>query len=185
MAQTDSPNADPPLKLNLGCGEERMPGFTGVDLHAPGADVRLDLLAFPWPWADESVDEIHCAHFVEHIPQEQRWPFFEECWRILKPDARMTVIVPSWKSERAYGDMTHCWPPVTAMFFCYLDRNWRTANGLTYGPYAIRAHFEFQAGPTALNSPFAEQSPEIQAFACAHYLESYPDMRVRLTRKPL
>ena len=51
-----------PLKLDLGCGQNKQEGFTGVDLYAPWADVKLDLFKFPWPWKDGAVDEIHCSH---------------------------------------------------------------------------------------------------------------------------
>ena len=174
-----------PFKLDLGCGQNKQEGFTGVDLYAPGVDVKCDLFKFPWPWKDGAVDEIHCSHFVEHIPQDLRWRFFEECWRVMKDDAVMRVFVPSWKSERAYGDMTHQWPPVTAFFFFYLNKGWREANKLTYGQYALKCHFEHQAGPTGLFPDFARKAVEVQQFACSHYMEAYPDMWVTLTKKPM
>lgn len=172
-----------PLRLDLGCGRNKQPGFIGVDLYSPEADQQVDLLKFPLPWKDGTVDEIHCSHFVEHIPANLRWRFFEECWRIMKQDAVMRIFVPSWKSERAYGDMTHQWPPVTAFFFFYLNRNWREANKLTYGPYALKCNFEHQAGPTGMTQDFADRNHEVQMFACAHYLEAYPDMWATLTKK--
>ena len=190
-----------PLRLDLGCGQNCQPGFTGVDLYAPGVDVRCNLFDFPFRparicandgtisstgaplWKDNSVDEIFCSHFLEHVPRVIRWHFMEECWRILKPDAVMRIIVPSWKSERAYGDMTHEPPAVVPMFFFYLNRGWREANKLTYGDYALKCNFEHQAGPTQIAPEFAQRSVEVQQFACAHYLESYGDMWVTLTRK--
>jgi len=172
-----------PLRLDLGCGRNKQEGFTGVDLYAPDADVKLDLFKFPWPWKDGTVDEIFASHFVEHIPQTIRWRFFEECWRVMKLDATMRIIVPSWKSERAFGDMTHCFPPVTAMFFFYLNKRWREANKLTYGAYDLKCHFEHQAGPTQLMGDFGSRNHEVQTFACTHYLESYLDMWATLTKK--
>lgn len=171
------------LKLDLGCGQNCQVGFEGVDLYAPEVKHRLDLLKFPWPWKDGTVDEIHCSHFVEHIPHNLRWRFFEECYRIMKLGAIMRVFVPNWKSERAYGDMTHQWPPVSAMAFFYLDRRWREANKLNYGPYAIACNFETQCGPTAINPGFADRPHETQVFACQHYLEAYPDMWATLVKK--
>jgi hypothetical protein len=176
---------DEELKLDLGCGKNKTPGFTGVDLHAEEADVKLDLLTFPWLWADGSVSEMVASHFLEHVPQKLRWRFFEECWRVMKPEAIFRIVVPSWKSERAYGDMTHEWPPVTAMAFYYLSRNWREANKLTYGPYALNCNFEFEAGPMSLSPAFSQRAHEAQVFACTHYLESFGDMWVTLTKKPM
>ena len=171
-----------PLKLNFGAGNHKMDGYKSVDLYAPEADVRCDLFQFPLPWKDGSVDEIYSSHFVEHIPQKLRWPFFEECWRILKVGAVMKFFVPNWKSERAYGDMTHEWPPVTTMAFYYLNAVWRTANQLDYGPYALKCNFEMQAGPTGAMPEFAQKTQEVQLFAFTHYLESYPDMWVTLKK---
>lgn len=172
-----------PLQLDLGCGENCQPGYEGVDLYAPSAKHKVDLFKFPYPWKSNTVDGIFCSHFLEHIPREQRWPFFDECWRIMKLDAVMRIIVPNWKSERAYGDMTHRWPPVSGMAFYYLTRAWREANKLTYGPYALKCNFEWQAGPAGLDPALADRSHEAQAYACKHYLEAYPDMWVTMTKK--
>lgn len=172
-----------PLLLDFGCGENCQPGYEGVDLYAPSAKHKVNLLSLPLPWKDSIVDGIWCSHFVEHIPQKIRWPFFEECWRILKTEGVMRIFVPNWKSERAYGDCTHEWPPVTSMFFYYLNRDWRKANKLEHGAYALKCNFDFQAGPTGLSPTFADRNHEAQAFACAHYLESFPDMWVTLTKK--
>jgi len=186
MVKTQKPRKSKvitPLKLDLGCGQNKQDGFTGVDLYAPGADIKENLFAFPWRWRDNTVDEIFCSHFVEHIPNKLRWQFFEECWRIMKLEATMRIFVPSWKSERAYGDMTHEWPAVTAFFFYYLNKSWREANKLTYGPYDLKCNFDSAAGPTQVVGAIAERAHEAQVFACTHYLEAYPDMWVTLTKK--
>lgn len=176
----------PEIRLDLGAGNNPTPGFTSVDLYSPSPDVRMDLFKFPWKtWKDGSVSEIVTSHFVEHIPQQVRWRFFEECWRIMKMDSTMRVVVPSWKSERAYGDMSHLFPPVVAMFFLYLNKPWREANKLTYGPYALKCNFDYQAGPTGIVPEFASRNHEAQVFACTYYLETYGDMWVTLTKRPM
>ena len=176
----------PDAKLDFGCGRNKQPGFIGVDKYEPDADIKMDLFEFPWKqWENDSVSEIFASHFIEHIPREIRWPFFEECWRILKPEGTMRIFVPSWKSERAYGDMTHVFPPVVAMFFFYLNKGWRDANKLTYGPYAIKCNFDHQAGPTGMSGDFGSRNHEAQMFAATHYLESYMDMWTTLTKKPM
>jgi hypothetical protein len=190
--KTPSPAVEAPeIKLDLGAGRNPIPGFTSVDLYSE-ADVKCDLFQTPWKdakgkllWADNSVSEIYASHFVEHIPRVKRWPFFEECWRVLKDGGTMRIFVPSWKSERALGDMTHEFPPVVAFAFYYLNKDWREANKLTYGPYAIKCNFDNQAGPTAMSPTFATRSHEAQVFAATHYLESYQDMWVTLTKRPM
>lgn len=174
-----------PLKLDLGCGENCIEGFTGVDLYAPSVKIKTDLMRFPWPWKDNTVDELHASHFLEHVPRLIRWKFMEEAYRVLKLDGIFRIVVPSFKSERAFGDMTHEPPAVVPMFFFYLNKGWREANKLTYGPYDLKCNFEHTCGPTGVNPEFAQRSQEVQVFACNHYWESFPDVWATLTKKPM
>jgi len=172
------------VKLDLACGQSCREGFEGVDLWADVTH-RVNLLKFPWPWADSSVDELHCSHFVEHIPMvyvspggdyrhvpgssEDRdlfFAFFDECWRILKPGGLMTVIVPALRSNRAFQDPTHRrFLPSEA--FLYLNREWRAFNRLDH----YRTNCDFVAavgtgGPQVDgNVPMEEglRAPEAQA----------------------
>lgn len=125
----DPPGINCPIRLDLGCGKAKKPGFTGVDSIAfEGVDVVCDLAQSRWPWADNSVEEAHCSHMLEHIPAKQRAHFFNELYRVLKLDAKATIITPHWCSNRAYGDLTHEWPPVSEMFYWYLSAKWRAEN---------------------------------------------------------
>lgn len=141
-----------PLRLNLGCGSNRIEGFIGVD-YAPSetVDVLHDLTKTPWPWADDSVDEIVSAHLVEHIPMidvpyagferpiDALCAFMNEVWRILKPGSGIRLQYPHHQSDRAWWDPTHrrCLPPTT---WHYFTRVWREANQLTQ--YPIIGDFE-------------------------------------------
>lgn len=58
----------PLVKLDLACGQTPREGFEGVDFYAPNAKHKVDLFKFPFPWATASVDELHCSHFLEHLP---------------------------------------------------------------------------------------------------------------------
>lgn len=56
-------------KLNLGCGEEILDGYTNVDLlDLEGVDVVHNLMQFPYPFKDESADEIKAKDLIEHLP---------------------------------------------------------------------------------------------------------------------
>lgn len=58
-------------KIDLACGDNKKDGFFGIDkVEIPGVDLVHDLNVYPWPIEDESVDEINCSHFVEHIRHE-------------------------------------------------------------------------------------------------------------------
>jgi hypothetical protein len=115
------------MKLDFGCGPNPREGFEGVDVIDFGQKHILDL-AGPWPWEDSSVEEAHASHFVEHLNAKERIHFVNELYRVLQVGAKCQVIVPHWASNRAYGDLTHQWPPVSEMWFYYLKNEWRAAN---------------------------------------------------------
>lgn len=94
--------------LNLGCGFKKMEGAINVDAFSCcSPDVQWDLNTFPYPWDDNSVDEILMSHVLEHIPDW--WQAFNECARILKPGGRYEVRVPDESSATAltYRDHFH------------------------------------------------------------------------------
>jgi SAM-dependent methyltransferase len=139
------------VRLDLGCGKNKAAGFIGVDtLKFDGVDVACDLSQHLWKFskdahpalklqpttigpdvyilADESVDEVHCSHFLEHLTGKERVGFFNELYRVLKPGAQARFITPHWSNERAYGDPTHQWPPVCSWTYPYLEKAWRDVN---------------------------------------------------------
>ena len=69
------------LKLNLGCGKDLRRGYVNVDFTA--GDVQWDLRKVPWPWLDNSADEILMWHVLEHLPDTT--DAMTEVRRILKP----------------------------------------------------------------------------------------------------
>lgn len=83
-------------KLNLGSGRTKREGFLNVDaLDWEGnTDIKHDLTIVPFPFSDESIDEIYSTEFLEHISFRDTKKFLQECWRILKPDGLLTIQVP-------------------------------------------------------------------------------------------
>lgn len=170
----------PLLKLDIGCGKNKREGFLGIDiLDFPGVDKKVDIRKTPWPWKDDSVDEVNCSHFLEHLEADERITFFNELYRVCKKDAKTTIIVPHWGSSRAYGDLTHKWPPVTEFFWYYLSKEWRVINaphvGLTCdfsasGGYSI--HPQWQVKPN-----------EVQQFGVCHYREVAQDMITTVVKR--
>lgn len=144
----------PTLKLDLACGQTPLDGFEGVDLWCKTAKHQVDLQRYPWPWADNSVDEVFCSHYCEHIPMEYvdergdvttsalgkdaLFKFFDELWRVLKPDAWATIIVPCARSNRGFQDPTHR-RFFVAETFMYLFAEMRRANKLDH--YNVSCNF--------------------------------------------
>jgi len=57
------------LKLNLGCGKRMIPGFVNVDKYG-SPELKFDLETFPWPWDDNSVEQIMMIHVMEHLGRD-------------------------------------------------------------------------------------------------------------------
>jgi SAM-dependent methyltransferase len=111
------------MELLVGCGSSRerrfqIAGRTGwsnlVTLdhnsdHAP--DVVHDLNLLPYPFADDTFDEIHAYEVLEHLGQQgdaaSFFGQFSELWRILKPGGYLAATCPSWRSPWAWGDPSH------------------------------------------------------------------------------
>src|SRR5579872_2405894 len=113
------------VRLDLGSGKKPADGFRGVDCATFPFVLNVDLLKFPWPWASDSVDEVRCSHFFEHVPGKLRGMWMDELWRVMKVGAMATIIVPAWNSPGAVQDYTHEWPPVCQESFVYFNRDAR------------------------------------------------------------
>lgn len=132
------------LRIDLGCGRVKSDGWVGIDSLDFAHNVIADLSVGPWVFPkddrlprsmfdprtlpDNSVDEARSFHFVEHLTGPQRVQFFNELYRVLKPGAGASIVVPHWSHACAYGDPTHQWPPMSEWACFYLNKAWRDAN---------------------------------------------------------
>ena len=93
-------------KLNLGCGEKKILGFTGVDfIRTSATDIIHDLNKFPYPFTDNSIEEILMDNVLEHLNNTIK--VMEELYRICKDGAIIKIYVPYFKSNSAFTDPTH------------------------------------------------------------------------------
>ncbi len=105
------------MKLNLGCGDRVVDGWTNVD-YALGARLtkvplfravnrRLRIFKVEWdkrivihdlttrfPWPDSSVDVVYSSHTLEHFAKEDGRAFLAECHRVLRRGGIIRIIVP-------------------------------------------------------------------------------------------
>ena len=92
--------------LDVGCGLRKRPGAVGIDANPRShADVFHNLNRFPYPFAQNSVDEIYCDNVLEHLDDIVQ--VMEELHRIAKPSALVTIIVPFFPHRYASTDPTH------------------------------------------------------------------------------
>ena len=110
-------------ELLIGCGAARKKLLHKVDKvgwhdlitldieasHNP--DVVWDLNVMPYPFDDNTFDEIHAYEVLEHLGQQGDYRFFfaqfSEFWRILKPNGVFMATCPSRFSKWAFGDPSH------------------------------------------------------------------------------
>lgn len=117
------------IRLDIGCGNNKQPGFVGLDIQPlPGVDIVWDINRHPWPIPDECVATAICSHLIEHIPpvairaDGSTWfPFLEfmnEVWRVTKVGGQFAISCPHATSPGYYQDPTHC-NQVSEDTFCY------------------------------------------------------------------
>lgn len=179
----------PLVRLDLASGQTPRDGFQAVDLCAPNTQ-HVDLRRYPWPWADASVDEVHCSHYVEHIPcdevregprqgQDALFAFFDELHRILKPGANATIIVPCGRSSRGFQDPTHR-RFIMAETFLYLSAEWRAMNKLDH--YGVTCDFGVAVLPI-VQQEMTLLHPEAAARRFSESWNVIHDWQANLTKK--
>ena len=143
------------MKLNLGCGHNRLEGYVNVDKQpACMPDELVDLERFPWPYPDNSVDKIVLNHVLEHLGADTETFFriVKELYRVSKSGAAIHINVPHPRHDNFIGDPTHVriiTPGVLSLFSKRLNREWiekRAANS----PLALYLDVDFELISTEL-----------------------------------
>ena len=82
-------------KLNIGSGTNLLAGWINTDLFPRNTPrpVLLDATE-PLPLPDNSFDYVFTEHMIEHLTFEQGLALLRECYRILKPGAKIRVATP-------------------------------------------------------------------------------------------
>lgn len=111
------------LRLNIGCGTEKLEGYQSVDLYVP-ADYRDDITTMT-NFADNSVDEVRSYHILEHLKTDDVPRAMAQMFRILKPGGKWQLEVPDliwlcqdfldtpepqrwgWKLQTIFGMQNH------------------------------------------------------------------------------
>ena len=96
------------LRLNLGCGMNRLEGYVNVDRHGD-PDLRHDLEVLPWPWPDDSASEILLKHVLEHLGRDPALylAIMKELYRVCQDGATIRIVVPHHRHEFFFNDPTH------------------------------------------------------------------------------
>jgi SAM-dependent methyltransferase len=89
-------------------------------------DVVFNLDFHPWPFEDNSYDEIVAIHLVEHL--KDLVAFMDECWRILRPGGALYLATPEAGNNL---DLTHSDPTHVR---CYRRHTWINYFSRSEGP---------------------------------------------------
>lgn len=151
------------MKLNLGCGNNKLPGFVNVDYFKEcEPDVLHNLDTLPWPWADNSVDEIRMIHSLEHIGADSQTflGIMKEIYRICKNGSTLIIHVPHPRHDNFIGDPTHVriiTPQLLSLFSKKLNLEWKRLGGAN-SPLALYLGVDFELIETReiLDAQYAE-----------------------------
>lgn len=136
------------MRLNLGCGGTKLSGWLNVDKAPACAPDRLvDLEQFPWPWSDNSIDEVMLSHVLEHLGAETDTylGIIKELYRVCRDGAKITITVPHPRHDDFLSDPTHV-RPITAhgivAFSQAANREWIAA-GFANTPLGLYIGVDF------------------------------------------
>ena len=136
------------MKLNLGCGFRKLPGFLNVD-KAPAChpDVLFDVELPAWPWKDSSVDEVLFNHSLEHMGATPVCflGIIRELYRVCSPQARIVINVPHPRHDNFINDPTHVraiTPGMLSLFDLRKNEEWLDG-GFANTPLAVYVGVDF------------------------------------------
>ncbi len=99
---------EPNRILDWGCGTAKIPGALGMDNAAvPGVDFVHDLMDLPYPFQDQSADEIYLNHIIEHFAFSDNQRILSEAQRVLRSHGIVHIRVPHIFTVAAWADPTH------------------------------------------------------------------------------
>jgi predicted SAM-dependent methyltransferase len=84
--------------LNIGCGSVFHPNWENVDIVSSSPEVREYDISRNLPYPDAEFDVCYSSHLLEHLAQQEAENFIAECYRILKPNGIIRVVVPDLES---------------------------------------------------------------------------------------
>ncbi|MBI4656980.1 MAG: methyltransferase domain-containing protein [Elusimicrobia bacterium] len=81
------------MKLNIGCGGNRLRGYVNIDSN-PGLRPDRIMQAYDLDFKSGSVEEITANHLIEHLGFFKTKYFLSECFRVLKTGGILKIETP-------------------------------------------------------------------------------------------
>ena len=137
------------VKLNLGCGSKKLDGYINVDKYDTyNPDIIHDLEKFPYPFEDNTINEILLSHVLEHIGQNPDIfnSIIKEFYRICVHGAKIDIRVPHPRHDDFIADPTHVRPITVLGLQLYnkdLNKKWELS-GAANTPMGIIHNVDFR-----------------------------------------
>ena len=98
------------MKLNLGCGFNKLPGWLNLDKF-PGCepDRLFDIEATQWDLDSDAFEVILLRHVLEHVGADFRvfGAVMQELYRVAAPGGLVEIHVPHVRHDAFWSDPTH------------------------------------------------------------------------------
>lgn len=130
--------------LNIGCGSTFEPSWTNIDIASSYPEVQSHDIRKGLPYPDAHFDACYSSHVLEHMTQEEANNLLEECWRVLKPQSIIRIVVPDLEQivrkyletlEQAEAGMLEAEPNYDWMMLEMYDQTVRDFGGGEMGLY--------------------------------------------------
>ncbi|PKM82244.1 MAG: hypothetical protein CVU89_06265 [Firmicutes bacterium HGW-Firmicutes-14] len=93
------------VRVDLGCGPAKRPGFIGVD-RFPQLDVdKIGNLNEKLPFEDNSVDLVYASHSLEHVKDLMNT--MKEIYRICKHGTQICILAPYYEQKLNFANPYH------------------------------------------------------------------------------
>jgi predicted SAM-dependent methyltransferase len=80
--------------LNIGCGTKFHKDWTNIDMASDSPYVIRYNLLNGLPFEDEEFDAVYHSQVLEHFMKDDATVFLKECYRVLKPNGIIRIVVP-------------------------------------------------------------------------------------------
>lgn len=81
--------------VNLGSGKKPIPYATNVDINPDNnPDIVADITRIKEHFKDNTVDEIHMYHVLEHLQKPHAMQLLQDCYDLLKEDGLIVIECP-------------------------------------------------------------------------------------------
>tara|TARA_R110000824_G_C15231714_1_gene678654 strand:+ start:6042 stop:6590 length:549 start_codon:yes stop_codon:yes gene_type:complete len=106
------------VKINLGCGDKKLPGFINVDSRPDvNPDAICVLPTISTEFKEGYADLIYASHVLEHFERNDVTVLLAECYKVLKPGGKLRLAVPDFDAVVDYYILTGNLAPLQTLLY--------------------------------------------------------------------